>query len=54
MNGMPKNGYCGDGVCYKESMTSCWRDCRPKMINNGDDELPWNPSGPMPDPPYKY
>ena len=56
MNGWPKNGYCGDGICYKESMTSCWKDCRPRQVNNGqDDDFPWGPSGgggPLPDPPF--
>jgi hypothetical protein len=56
VNGWPKNGYCGDGVCYNESMTSCWKDCRPKQVNRGwDDDFPRGPSGggPLPDPPFE-
>ena len=33
--GGPKNGgTCGDGVCFgKETILSCWIDCRPIPIN---------------------
>lgn len=31
--GGPKNGYCGDGICFNETMLSCWKDCRPRQYN---------------------
>jgi hypothetical protein len=45
-NGGPLNGYCGDGICYKETMTSCWKDCRPARKNMNPNPKP----GPTPDP----
>jgi len=54
LTGGPKNGYCGDGVCFNETMLGCWRDCRPKPYNPyaEDDDIP-HPGpkpGPLPDP----
>lgn len=46
-SGGPLNGYCGDGICYNETMTSCWRDCKPILRNF---EIDFKPSGPKPDP----
>jgi hypothetical protein len=58
--GGPTNGYCGDGICYNETMVSCLRDCRPQAYKK--DNLPWNlnkprieipwfgPEGPLPGP----
>ena len=31
--GAPKDSYCGDGICFKETMTSCWTDCKPRAYN---------------------
>ena len=31
--GGPINGYCGDGICFNESIFYCWKDCRPKAFN---------------------
>lgn len=52
LNGWPTHGYCGDGVCYKESMVGCWEDCRPIEINT--DALSHGPNGPLPDPPIYH
>jgi hypothetical protein len=41
--GGPKKGYCGDGICFNESMTSCWTDCKPRTYNSkaiADSPLP--------------
>jgi hypothetical protein len=53
--GGPKNGYCGDGICFNETMLSCFKDCRPRPVNMGgsdwDDDFPWPvPPGPKPGP----
>lgn len=61
LTGGPKHGYCGDGICFNETMTSCWRDCRPRPYNpnpDGDDnpfpspfpEDKPKPPIPLPDP----
>jgi hypothetical protein len=64
--GGPKDPYCGDGICYNETMLSCWIDCRPERRNPGPDPFPFGPDpppgpkpgpppGPKPDPiPFKY
>lgn len=50
--GGPKNGYCGDGICFNETMLSCWKDCRPRAVNMGDDkeDFPWPEPPPIPGP----
>jgi len=49
--GGPTNGYCGDGICYNESMISCWKDCRPRTYND-DDDFPLGPGVLITDPPW--
>jgi hypothetical protein len=52
--GGPKNGYCGDGVCFNETMWSCFRDCRPRAYNpdpgfgDGPDPFPPGWGNPIP------
>lgn len=31
--GGPVDGYCGDGICFNESMFECWKDCKPMLYN---------------------
>lgn len=47
MNGPKDGGYCGDGVCFGgETVTSCFRDCRPKARRgSGSDDPPQGPDG---------
>jgi len=42
LTGGPTNGYCGDGVCFNETMFDCWTDCRPHASNPAafDDDVP--------------
>lgn len=52
LTGGPKHGYCGDGICFNETMLSCFKDCRPRPYNSGgdDDPIPGNSVPPIPSP----
>jgi hypothetical protein len=38
INGPGNGGFCGDGICFNESMWACWQDCRPRASKSD-----WNP-----------
>lgn len=32
--GNPTNGFCGDGICFNETIRDCWQDCKPIGLKN--------------------
>jgi len=47
---MPEYGRCGDGICYKETILDCYRDCGPMAVNNGGNSFSWPNPSPAPRP----